>query len=53
MHAKVSSLGLRFFAHAPGAPTCTLAEESKAHHLLKLEFSYCSVFVRITRLGSL
>lgn len=39
MHAKVSPLGLRFFAHAPGAPTCTLAEESMAHHLLKLELA--------------
>ncbi|MFJ8770262.1 competence protein CoiA family protein [Streptomyces clavifer] len=39
MHAKASPLGLRFFAHAPGAPTCTLAEESMAHHLLKLELA--------------
>ncbi|MGA5207951.1 hypothetical protein [Streptomyces variegatus] len=39
MHAKVSNLGLRFFAHASGAPTCTLAEESIAHHLLKLELA--------------
>ncbi|MFI8930628.1 competence protein CoiA family protein [Streptomyces sp. NPDC053474] len=39
MHAKVSSLGLRFFAHTPGAPMCTLAEESMAHHLLKLELA--------------
>ncbi|MCX4597205.1 competence protein CoiA family protein [Streptomyces sp. NBC_01549] len=39
MHAKVSSLGLRFFAHTPGAPTCALAEESMAHHLLKLELA--------------
>ncbi|MFD9496871.1 competence protein CoiA family protein [Streptomyces sp. NPDC060005] len=39
MHAKTSPLGLRFFAHAPGAPTCTLAEESMAHHLLKLELA--------------
>jgi competence protein CoiA len=37
MHAKVSNPGLQFFAHAPGVPTCTLAEESVAHHLLKLE----------------
>ncbi|WP_455713857.1 competence protein CoiA family protein [Streptomyces vinaceus] len=28
---------LRFFAHAPGAPKCALAEQSPAHHLLKLE----------------
>ncbi|NEC33802.1 competence protein CoiA family protein [Streptomyces rubrogriseus] len=39
MHAKVSSAGLRFFAHTSGAPTCTLAEESMAHHLLKLELA--------------
>ncbi|MEU5476788.1 competence protein CoiA family protein [Streptomyces mirabilis] len=39
MHAKVSPLGLRFFAHVHGAPTCTLAEESMAHHLLKLELA--------------
>ncbi|MEV8034664.1 competence protein CoiA [Streptomyces sp. NPDC086182] len=39
MHANVSSLGLRFFAHVPGAPACTLAEESMAHHLLKLELA--------------
>ncbi|MEU6370858.1 hypothetical protein ABZ876_35365 [Streptomyces sp. NPDC046931] len=39
MHAKVSPLGLRFFAHAPGAPTCTLVEEPMAHHLLKLELA--------------
>lgn len=39
MHAKASPLGLRFFAHAPGAPTCMLAEESMAHHLLKLELA--------------
>ncbi|WRZ96427.1 competence protein CoiA family protein (plasmid) [Streptomyces sp. NBC_01007] len=39
MHAKVSSLGLRFFAHTPGALTCMLAEESMAHHLLKLELA--------------
>ncbi|MET8420673.1 competence protein CoiA family protein [Streptomyces sp. NPDC005098] len=39
MYAKVSSLGMRFFAHAPKAPRCTLAEESMAHHLLKLELA--------------
>lgn len=37
MYAKTSRSGLRFFAHAPGAPTCALALESVAHHLLKLE----------------
>ncbi|WKV74137.1 RNA methyltransferase [Streptomyces sp. PCS3-D2] len=39
MYAKVSSSSLRFFAHAPGAPKCALAEESPAHHLLKLELA--------------
>ena len=39
MHAKVSRHGLRFFAHAPGAPTCALALETIAHHLLKLELA--------------
>lgn len=39
MHAKVSSNGLRFFAHAPGAPNCALALETLAHHLLKLELA--------------
>lgn len=37
MHAKTSHLGFRFFAHAPNAPSCTLALETLAHHLLKLE----------------
>ena len=37
MHAKVSRNGLRFFAHAPHAPNCTLALETLAHHMLKLE----------------
>ncbi|MGW2082719.1 competence protein CoiA family protein [Streptomyces sp. NPDC001939] len=39
MHAKTSRTGLRFFAHAPGAPSCALALESIAHHLLKLELA--------------
>ncbi|MER6145694.1 competence protein CoiA [Streptomyces sparsogenes] len=39
MYAKTSRTGLRFFAHAPGAPTCALALESIAHHLLKLELA--------------
>ncbi|WP_281156444.1 hypothetical protein [Streptomyces sp. HYC2] len=30
---------MQFFAHAAGAPRCTLAEESMAHHLLKLELA--------------
>lgn len=39
MYAKTSRAGLRFFAHAPGTPTCALALESVAHHLLKLELA--------------
>ncbi|MGW2920799.1 competence protein CoiA family protein [Streptomyces angustmyceticus] len=39
MYAKTSRAGLRFFAHAPGAPTCALGLESVAHHLLKLELA--------------
>ncbi|MDQ8707568.1 competence protein CoiA [Streptomyces sp. LHD-70] len=39
MYAKTSHSGLRFFAHAPGAPTCALGLESVAHHLLKLELA--------------
>ncbi|MFB6984647.1 competence protein CoiA family protein [Streptomyces sp. NPDC056297] len=39
LRAKVSPRGLRFFAHLPGAQACALAEESMAHHLLKLELA--------------
>jgi len=39
MHAKVSRNGLRFFAHAPHAPSCALALETLAHHMLKLELA--------------
>lgn len=39
LRAKVSPRGLRFFAHLPGALACALAEESMAHHLLKLELA--------------
>jgi len=39
MYAKISLAGLQFFAHAPGAPTCSLGLESVAHHLLKLELA--------------
>ncbi|MGW6023414.1 competence protein CoiA family protein [Streptomyces sp. NPDC055099] len=39
MYAKTSRSGLRFFAHAPGAPTCALGLETVAHHLLKLELA--------------
>ena len=39
MQGKVSRHGLRFFAHAPHAPSCALALETLAHHMLKLELS--------------
>lgn len=39
LRPKVSPAGLRFFAHAPGSPHCSLARESLAHHLLKLELA--------------
>ncbi|WP_406102943.1 hypothetical protein OG698_11160 [Streptomyces sp. NBC_01003] len=39
MYAKISHNGLHFFAHAPGAPHCALAEETVHHHLLKLELA--------------
>lgn len=39
VRAKKSHLGLRFFAHDPGAPTCGLAGESMEHRLLKLELA--------------
>jgi hypothetical protein len=39
MRAKLSPAGLKFFAHAPGAPHCALGLESVAHHLLKLELA--------------
>jgi competence protein CoiA len=39
MHAKKAPTGLRFFAHTPGAPACALAQETIAHHLLKLELA--------------
>ncbi|MFF3942705.1 hypothetical protein [Streptomyces phaeofaciens] len=37
MYAKTPGTGLRFFADAPRAPTCTLPLESVARRLLKLE----------------
>ncbi|MFZ3491757.1 competence protein CoiA [Streptomyces sp. 5.8] len=39
VQAKLSPLKLRYFAHFPGADLCALAEESMAHHLLKLELA--------------
>lgn len=39
LHAKVSSAGLRFFAHDVGAGPCSLAGESLAHRLLKVELA--------------
>lgn len=43
LHAKVSSTGLRFFAHDRNAPACPGTGESVAHHLLK------SVLIRAAR----
>lgn len=37
LHAKVSAAGLRFFAHDAGALRCSLAGETLAHRLLKME----------------
>ncbi|MBP8532122.1 hypothetical protein GWI24_02605 [Streptomyces sp. MK37H] len=37
LRAKVSRRGLRFFAHDPGSPTCSLTGETMEHRLLKLE----------------
>jgi len=39
LHAKVSSTGLRFFAHDVGAGLCSLTGESVAHRLLKVELA--------------
>lgn len=40
MHAKVSTRGLRYFAHDPGRPgDCAWDNESLEHHLLKLELA--------------
>ncbi|GAA2752855.1 competence protein CoiA family protein [Kitasatospora cinereorecta] len=39
VHAKVSSAGLRYFAHDPGSPACALAGESMEHHLTKLQLA--------------
>jgi hypothetical protein len=39
LHAKVSSAGLRFFAHDVGAGLCSLTGESLAHRLLKVELA--------------
>ncbi|WP_089000333.1 competence protein CoiA family protein [Micromonospora echinofusca] len=40
VHAKVSSGGLRFFAHDPERrPDCPAARETMEHHLLKLELA--------------
>ena len=41
LHAKVSPKGLRFFAHDAAAPRCSLAGETIAHHLLKLQLASC------------
>lgn len=40
VHAKVSSRGMRYFAHDPGRPPeCQISNESIEHHLLKLELA--------------
>lgn len=39
LHAKVSPTGLRFFAHDRSAPACSLAGETMAHRLLKLQLA--------------
>ncbi|MFC5889592.1 competence protein CoiA family protein [Kitasatospora sp. CM 4170] len=40
VHGKVSSAGMRFFAHDRGSPTCALAQESMEHHLTKLQLAH-------------
>ncbi|MER0476867.1 competence protein CoiA family protein [Streptomyces sp. Edi2] len=43
MHARLSPLKLRYFAHDPGRPeSCTLAGESLEHHLIKLQIT-CAI----------
>lgn len=37
--AKLSPKGLRFFAHDPAAPRCSLVGETMAHRLLKLQLA--------------
>lgn len=39
LHAKLSAKGLRFFAHDAAAPDCSLAGETIAHRLLKLQLA--------------
>jgi len=39
LHAKLSPKGLRFFAHDAAAPNCSLAGETIAHRLLKLQLA--------------
>ncbi len=39
LHAKLSTKGLRFFAHDRAAPTCSLVGETMAHRLLKLQLA--------------
>ncbi|MFF1916721.1 competence protein CoiA family protein [Streptomyces sp. NPDC058239] len=37
IHAKLSPRRMRYFAHDPGSPRCSLTQESMAHRLLKIE----------------
>ncbi|MCM2431054.1 competence protein CoiA [Streptomyces sp. RKAG337] len=39
MHAKRSVAGLRYFAHDPGGPQCSLGLETMEHRLLKLQLA--------------
>ena len=39
LHAKLSPRGLRFFAHDPAAPECSLTGETIAHRLLKVQLA--------------
>ena len=39
LHAKISPRGLKFFAHDPAAPECSLIGETIAHRLLKVQLA--------------
>ncbi|MEU5157753.1 MULTISPECIES: competence protein CoiA family protein [Actinomycetes] len=42
VHARVSKLGTRHLYHRTKPPSCSLANESLEHHLLKLELVTCA-----------